>query len=140
MNKVILTGRITKDTELKYTSANIEVAQFTLAVTRNNKNAYGNYDTDFINCVAFKGLANAIKNYVKKGDKLLVEGRLQVNSYKDDTGNNKYITQVISDKIEFLELRKKENNNNNTANNNSDKEGLDAFGDAVVLLDDDFLD
>lgn len=108
MNKIICIGRVTKEIELRTTTSGIEVANFTLAVNRNYKNAEGNYETDFINCVAYKGLAKTISNYVKKGDRLAVDGRLQTRNYTNSEGTKVYVTEIIVENIDFIETRKKE--------------------------------
>lgn len=137
MNKVILTGRTTKDIELKYTISQTPVVNFTLAVNRNFKNANGEYDTDFFNCMAFGKLAETIKNHVNKGNKLGLEGRLQARSYQNKEGHNIYVTEVIVENIEFLEAKKQ---------NNASKEeitSIDApkeLDDPFVEIDDNFLD
>ena len=108
MNKIILIGRNTKDIELRTTTSGTEVASFTLAVNRNYKNAEGNYEADFISCVAYKGLAKTISNYVKKGDRLAVDGRLQTRNYTNSEGTKVYVTEIIVENIDFIETRKKE--------------------------------
>lgn len=112
MNKIILIGRNTKDIELRYTPSNVAAAQFSLAVQRNFKNKEGNYDTDFINCVAYRNLAETIAKYIRKGDKLGVEGKLQNRSYDAQDGTKRYVSEVIVENIEFLEAKKQENASN----------------------------
>ncbi len=108
MNKIILIGRATKDIELKMTTSGTEVVDFSLAVTRNFKNADGEYDADFINCIVYGKLASTISNYVRKGDRLAVEGRLQVRSYQNSEGKNIYVTEVVVSNVDFLEAKKSE--------------------------------
>lgn len=110
MNKVILIGRNTKDIELRTTPSGLDVIQFTLAVQRNYKNSDGEYDADFINCIAFKNTAKTIHQYIKKGHKLAVEGRIQNRSYDSQDGTKRYVIEVIVDNIEFLEKRESQNN------------------------------
>lgn len=105
MNKVILIGRVTKDIELKATNSGKYVASFTLAVNRDYKNADGNYDADFINCVAFGQQAETISKYVNKGDKFGVTGKLNTRTYEKN-GSKVYITEVIVDGFEFLKSKK----------------------------------
>lgn len=106
MNKIILIGRLTKEPELRHTTSNIEVTQFSLAVNRDFKNQEGEYEADFINCVAYRKLAETISVYVRKGDKLAVTGRLQVRNYDNSEGKKVYVSEVIVDSIEFLESKK----------------------------------
>ena len=105
MNKAILTGRLTKDVELKSTTNGKSVASFTLAVNRDYKNAEGNYDADFINCVAYGQQAETISKYVHKGDRFGVEGKINTRNYEKD-GSKVYVTEVKVDGFEFLESKK----------------------------------
>ena len=105
MNKIELTGRITKEIELRYTQSNKAVGNFSLAVNRKFKNQNGEYEADFINCIVFDKLAETIKEYVKKGDLIGVCGRLQVRNYTDKDGNKKYITEVVVEEIDFLQSK-----------------------------------
>ena len=105
MNKVVLIGRVTKDIELKTTQSGKSVASFTLAVNKDFKNADGNYDADFINCVAFGQQAETISKYVHKGDKFGVTGKLNTRTYEKN-GSKVYVTEVNVDGFEFLESKK----------------------------------
>ena len=105
MNKIILTGRLIKDIDLKYTKNNKEYAKFTLAVQRDMKNQLGEYETDFINCIAYGMTAQKLSEWTIKGDKIGVEGRLQVSTYEKD-GNKMYSSDVIIDRVEFLQPKK----------------------------------
>ena len=101
MNQVILVGRLTKEPELKYTKDGKGYCNFILAVSRDFKKD----ETDFINCVAWDKRAEAIAIYVKKGHKLGIIGRLQI-----DKNNEIFYTKIAVEKIEFLENAKKEEN------------------------------
>ena len=81
------------------------MASFTLAVNKDFKNADGNYDADFINCVAFGQQAEIISKYVRKGDKFGVTGKLSTRTY-EKSGSKVYVTEVIADGFEFLESKK----------------------------------
>lgn len=105
MNRVILSGFITKDGNITKTN-NVEIAKYSLAVTRTMKNKEGQYDTDFLNCVSFNP-SDYVKDNLIKGTKLLVEGKIQNNSYTDDKGNKHVLTDIIVDRIEVL--KKSEN-------------------------------
>ena len=137
MNKVILTGRLTRNPELRYTTNNIAVCQFSLAVTRNFKNQNGEYESDFITCVAYRNSAEMMAEYLLQGDKIGVDGRLQTRSYDDKDGNKKYVSEVIVDRIEFLSSRKKEETVEAPAQEVRDP--FEDFGDTVTI-DDNFLD
>ncbi len=109
MNKVILSGRICDELELKTTSASgVSVCSFRLAVQRRVKNAEGNYDTDFISCTAWRSNADFICKYFKKGDPIEIGGSLQTRNYEKD-GQMVYITEVVLDEAGFV-LSKKESN------------------------------
>ncbi len=138
MNKVILIGRTTKQIELRTTTTGTSVANFSLAVTRSFKNANGEYESDFFNCIAFGKLAETIKNYVNKGDRLGVEGRLQSRSYQNTEGKNVYVTEVIVENIEFLQAKRKDESGGSN-------DPFSDFGENVayednVTIDDSFLD
>ena len=107
MNKVCLTGRITKNIELKYNQNNVAITNFTLAVTRKFKNQNGEYESDFINCIAYGSTAELLSKYVKKGDLLGIEGRIQTRNYEKD-GKRVYVTEVIAGSIDFLQAKKDE--------------------------------
>ena len=106
MNRVCLNGRLTKDIDLRYTQNNVAVASFTLAVQRKFKNQNGDYESDFINCVAYKQTANLMNEYVRKGDLIGIEGRIQTRSYENKDGKKVYITEVIVENIDFLSTNK----------------------------------
>lgn len=97
MNNVQILGRLTKDVELRVAQKSKKnFACFTLAIKNGN-------DAMFIDCIAFDKLAETIEKYVKKGDRLLVEGSLNVSNYADKDGNNKKSTNVYVNKITFIE-------------------------------------
>lgn len=102
MNQVTLKGRLSRDPEIKFTNTtNKKVANFSVAVQRNFKNANGEYDADFFNCVAFAGTADMIQNFFKKGQEILLTGRIQNRSWDDDQGTKHYATDIMVDRVEF---------------------------------------
>ena len=105
INNLTLVGRLTKDAELKYTPANQAVAQFTLAVNRTFKNANGERETDFINCVIWRQAAENFVNWVKKGALIGITGRIQTRNYENSQGQRVYITEVIAENFQMLESR-----------------------------------
>ena len=105
INNVTLIGRLTKDVELKYTPANQAVATFTLAVNRTFKNANGERETDFINCVIWRQSAENFANWAKKGNLIGITGRIQTRSYENQQGQRVYITEVIAENFQMLESR-----------------------------------
>lgn len=108
MNRVCLVGRITKDPEIKYTPSGVGVSSFTLAVDRGIKDANGNSQTDFINCVAWRSQAEFIANWIKKGYLLSITGTLQTRSWKTANNETRSATEVIVDQVENLTPREKE--------------------------------
>ncbi len=108
MNKVFLIGYLARDPELRYTSSNIPVASLTLAVNRNFTNQNGEKEVDFINIVVWKKQAENIHKYCFKGSKVAIEGRIQVRSYDDQNGQKRYVTEVVSENIEFINTKKEE--------------------------------
>ena len=105
INNVTLVGRLTKDVELKYTPANQAVAQFTLAVNRTFKNANGERESDFINCVIWRKSAENFANWVKKGALIGITGRIQTRNYENQQGQRVYVTEVIAENFQMLESR-----------------------------------
>lgn len=103
INKVILVGRITADPEVRYTQSGVPVVNFSLAVDRRFKSASGERETDFINIVAWRKLAELLNQYVKKGYMLAVEGSLQMRKYQTKEGENRTAYEVQADNIQFLD-------------------------------------
>lgn len=104
MNVAIILGRLTRDPVIKASQSGMTIARFTLAVNRLNKKGQ-NQEADFINCVAFGKTAEAIGNYVYKGQRLLVEGRVQTGSYTSKSGEKKFTTEISVNRAEFIEKR-----------------------------------
>ena len=105
MNNVELLGRFVRDPEIHYaTGENANAScRFTLAVPRNFKNAEGNYDTDFISCVAFRQTAEFIHKYFHQGNQVCVsKGRIQTGSYTNRDGQKVYTTDVVVETVEFV--------------------------------------
>ena len=127
MNKVIIIGRFTRDPEIKYSTGEnaTATARFSLAVNRRFKNKEGNYDADFINCVAFGKTAEFIEKYFTKGMAIGITGRIQTGSYTNKEGQKVYTIDVVVEETEFVESKNKgtsDNVPNNNANSNSDFE------------------
>jgi single-strand DNA-binding protein len=99
LNSVILIGRLTRDPELKYTTNGTAVCRFSLAVQRK----YNRDEVDFIDIVAWRGLAENCANYLAKGRLVAVEGRLQVRTYEGQDGQKRKVTEVIAEDVRFLE-------------------------------------
>lgn len=105
MNKIILLGRTVKDAEVKYTQTGKVVASFTLAVDRPFTSQDGKKEADFINCQLWGKSAETFGNTVSKGQRVLVEGRLQIRSYDAKDGSKRWITEVVCDRFEYVERR-----------------------------------
>ncbi len=121
MNKVFLIGRLVRDPELRYTSSNIAVATFSLAVNRPFADQSGERGTDFINIVVWRKQAENVKNYLNQGSQVAIDGRIQTRSYDDQNGNKRYVTEVIADNVQFLDSRSASSNSSASmpsANNN----------------------
>ena len=102
MNKVTLIGRLTKDPELRYTSSNIAVASFTLAVDRGYTSPNGERQADFLNIVVWRKPAENVKKFLTKGSQVAVDGSIQTRSYDDQNGQKRYITEILANSVEFL--------------------------------------
>lgn len=100
MNKVILVGRLTRDPEMRDTQGGTKVARFALAIDRRGKDA----GTDYPSCVAFGKTAELVGQYLRKGSRAGVVGRIQTGSYERD-GHKVYTTDIVVDEVEFLETR-----------------------------------
>ena len=111
LNQVILVGRLTDDPKVNVNSNGKKVSTITMAVGRSFKNSEGLYDTDFIRCTLWEGIANNTSEYCKKGDVVGVKGRLQVESYENQKGEKRTSTSVVAEKVTFL-----------THNNTNDEE------------------
>lgn len=105
INSTVLVGRLTRDPELKYTGNNVAVASFSLAVNRNFKDANGERETDFINCVIWRQQAENLANWAKKGALIGITGRIQTRSYENQQGQRVYVTEVVAENSQMLESR-----------------------------------
>ena len=119
MNKCILIGNLTTDPEISTTSNGVSVCRFTLAVTRRYSNSEGERDTDFINIVAWRALADNCHKFIKKGSKVAVVGNIQSRSYDATDGTKRYVTEIVAEEVEFLNTR-----NNDTSDVKEKKEDV----------------
>lgn len=106
INNVVLVGRLTRDPELRYTPQNQAVGTFGLAVNRQFKNANGEREADFINCVIWRQQAENLTNFAKKGSLIGITGRIQTRSYENQQGQKVYVTEVVADNFQMLESNK----------------------------------
>lgn len=121
MNSVQLTGRLTRDPEVRYTDGGSTIARFTLAVNRRYKSESGP-DADFISCVAFGKTAEFIEKYFIKGRKMDLNGRIQTGSYTNKDGQKVYTTDIVVENAEFGESKNTQGNNSNSG---YDSNGVD---------------
>lgn len=108
MNKIILIGNLTKAPEMQATSSGLSVCRFGIAVNRSYTDANGERGTDFINVIAWRGLAENCGKYLTKGSKVCVCGSMQNRSWEDRDGNKRYATEIVAEEVEFLSLKKEE--------------------------------
>ena len=107
LNQTVLVGRLVKDPELRETESGHKVTNITLAVPRSYKNVDGEYETDFIPCVLWRGIAENTATYVKCGDLVGIKGHIQTRSYETEE-ERKYVTEVIAEKVTFLSSKRPE--------------------------------
>ncbi|MGI6452727.1 MAG: single-stranded DNA-binding protein [Syntrophomonadaceae bacterium] len=134
LNRVILIGRLTRDPELRYTTNGTAVCSFTLAVDRK----FSREETDFINIVAWRGLAENCASFLGKGRLAAIEGRLQVRSYEAQDGQKRRVTEVIADDVRFLD--KAGSGTGLTRPGIAGKDDWSDLGDEVSLEDIDLVD
>lgn len=106
INRVVLVGRLTKDVEVRKTTTGLSVASFTVACDRRqSKDSQAQQTADFINCVAWRGTADFLGAYAKKGALVGVEGRISTRNYDDKDGKRVYVTEVTCDSVQLLESK-----------------------------------
>lgn len=116
INRVILVGRLTKEPEIRMTPSGAKVCQYTLAVNRNRK-ADGQPEADFISCVSWNKTAELMNQHLSKGALIGIEGRIQTRNYDDNSGRKVYVTEVITDSVQFLESKQNNAQNQNKPQN-----------------------
>lgn len=107
LNQIILVGRLTRDIVVNKSEKNVKVATISLAIPRSFKNMEGNYDTDFIECVAFESIAENTKEYCNKGDVVGVKGRVQ-SRLIEKNGKKENVMEIIAEKVTFLTSKRQE--------------------------------
>ena len=116
MNKLVITGRLTRDPEVKAIGENNMVAKFTVAVNRNYKDKDGNRPADFIPCEAFGKTAEFISNYVTKGRLVEVDGEMRVDQYQNEEGENRTFTKCHVNTLNALDSAKSANEESTATN------------------------
>ncbi len=127
MNKVILLGNLTRDPEQRQTKSGVEVSIFTLAVNRQFKNKNGDYEADFIRCIAFGRTAELIGQYLSKGSKCAIEGRIQTRNYEVD-GQTRYVTEIVAENVQFIGKGKTPNQSQNADTSQNEASQIDPYG------------
>ncbi len=112
LNQVILVGRLVQTPEIKVIDSGSKLSRITLAVPRSYKNINGEYETDFIDCTLWQGIAENTATYCKRGDIVGIKGRIETRKYENDNGK-KFYTDVVAEKVTFLSS----NNDNKTHEN-----------------------
>lgn len=108
LNQTVIVGRLVKDPELNETEKGNKVTNITLAVPRSFKNVNGEYDTDFISCILWRGVAENTVEYCKKGDLLGVKGRIQTRNIELEDETKRQLVEVVAEKVTFLSSKKAE--------------------------------
>lgn len=130
MNKVILMGRLTKDPEIRYTQNNIPVANFSIAVSRRFAKESDEVKADFFNVIAWNKTGEFVSKYFKKGQQIIVSGRIENRNWTDQQGVKHYATDVIAEEVDFAGSKAENNTNNNTekdTNNNTENADITDF-------------
>ena len=106
LNHIVIMGRLTKDPELRRTDSGIAVTSFTVAVDRDRAPEGQDKETDFIDCVAWRGTAEFVEKYFSKGRMIVVSGRLQLRPWTDKEGNKRKATEIVADNVYFGDSKK----------------------------------
>ena len=106
LNRITICGRMVKDPEMRMTQSGTPVTSFTLAVERDIPKQDGTRDTDFIDCVAFKGTAEFASKYFRKGSLTIASGRLQIRNWEDKDGNKRRNAEINVDVLYFAERKR----------------------------------
>ena len=109
LNQIVIAGRLTEDPVIVENEEGRKITTITVAVPRYYKNEDGVYDTDFIRCMLWNGIAESTCEYCHKGDVVGVKGRLQTETIENEDGTKNYITNVIAEKLTFLSSSRKDN-------------------------------
>lgn len=128
MNVVSIVGRMTKDPETRV-SNDLTIARFSVAVNRDFKGKDGKTEADFLNCIAFGKTAEFVEKYFSKGMRIGLNGRIQTGSYTNKDGQKVYTTDIVAEKVEFVENKsaapKEESKNDDNGFKNL-PEGIDS--------------
>lgn len=120
LNQITVMGRLVRDPELRMTTSNTAVSNFTVACDRDIRNNNGERETDFLDIVAFGKTAEFVHSYFQKGSTAVVNGRLQIRSWTDNAGNNRRNAEIIANSVYFGDSNKKQSNNDSSSDANDD--------------------
>lgn len=129
MNKIMLIGNLTRDPELSETKGGVSYCNFSIAVSRSFTNADGERETDFFDCIAWRGTAETIANYFSKGNKIGVSGRVEIGSYENDYGTKRKTFKVVVEDFDFLTPKARDNNESEKPPKKGKKPHLEEFDD-----------
>ena len=135
LNHITAAGRLTKDPELRRTQNGVAVASFTIACDRDIKDASGNKQTDFIDCVAWRSTAEFIDKYLTRGRMVIVSGRLQMREWTDKSGAKRKNAEILSENVYVADSKRAVEN----TEKNETKEAAQTVGFDQVEIDDDEL-
>ena len=108
MNVITLSGNLCQDTELRYSVSGKSILNNTMAVRKDKKDSKGNYETDFIQIILFDHNAEFLNKYAKKGDKIMINGKMRVDRFQDKDGNYRTSNYVVVDRVELLSQKRDE--------------------------------
>lgn len=139
LNSVSMTGRLTKDVDLRFTKSGTAVGSFTIAVDRQFRSANGERETDFVNCQIWRKSAENLAKFTHKGSLVGIEGHIQTRTYDNAQGNKVYVTEVIVENFALLEPRQTPQESHERAANNpaSQGNGFANNGQPIDIGDDD---
>lgn len=129
MNKVILIGNLTRDPELSETGSGVSVCRFSIAVNRSYTNGDGERETDFFNCVAWRGLGETIAKYFTKGKKIGICGSIETRQYEGNDHIKRNATEIVVKDIEFLSPKEERDDARNASRGNSRGNHYEVFDD-----------
>ena len=135
LNHITAAGRLTKDPELRRTQNGVAVASFTIACDRDIKDASGNKQTDFIDCVAWRNTAEFVDKYFTRGRMAIVSGRLQMREWTDKNGNKRRNAEILAENVYFADSKRAAEN----TEKNETKEAEQTVDFDQVEIDDDDL-
>ena len=142
INNITLVGRLTKDSDLRYTSDGTATATFSLAVNRPFKSASGEREADFINCVIWRKNAENLANFTRKGSLVGITGRIQTRNYENKEGQRVYVTEVVAENFALLESKKDGASNgqagqSNTRSSHQPSDPFSSHSESIDISDDD---